>query len=172
MEQIPCIEARRRMFEKTVARTPWKSPATLIRISSILYLGLALGHMSAYPWTSSHDPREIRLVDSMKSIPFQFIGERSSYWSLYFGWGLLVGVLLLTMAIVLWLLSGFVGSEPRKVGASSGLISASSLIGAYLSWRFFFVPPFMFYVAIFILLTAAAIRLLRSRDTATHVVGA
>lgn len=160
------------MFEKKANGTPWHSPTGLIRISSILYVGLTMGHMSAYPWRSTHDPREVGLVDSMKSFPFEFMGERSSYWSLYFGWGLLVGVLLLTIAIVLWSSSALARTEPRSVGAISGIISATSLIGAYLSLRFFFVPPFIFYLVICVLLTAATVRLLKPRNARTQERGA
>jgi len=31
----------------------------------------------------------------MKSVELEFMGERSAYWRLYFGWGLLIGVVLL-----------------------------------------------------------------------------
>src|ERR1700675_1664314 len=79
------------------------SPVVLIRLSSILVGFLMAGHTSAYPWTSTHGLQETQLVDSMKSVEFQFLGERSTYWSLYFVWGLLVSGLLLTLAIVLWL---------------------------------------------------------------------
>jgi hypothetical protein len=156
------------MFEKKARGTPWLSPAGLIRISSILYVGLTIGHMSAYPWTFSHDPRGIGLLDSMKSIPFEFMGERSSFWNIYFGWGLLVASLMLTIAIVLWFSSALARTEPRSVGAISGIISATSLIGAYLSLRFFFVPPFIFYLVICVLLTAATVRLLKPRNTRTQ----
>jgi hypothetical protein len=60
-------------------------PVVLIRVSSILAFLLMAGHMSAYPWTSTHGLQETQLVDSMKSAEFEFFGERSAYWSLYFG---------------------------------------------------------------------------------------
>jgi len=50
-----------------------------------------------------HVARQVSLVDNMRNIPFEFMGERSTYWNLYFGRGLLLGVLLLTLAITLWL---------------------------------------------------------------------
>ena len=81
------------------------SPVVLIRLSSILVVLLMVGHTSAYPWTSTHGLKETQLVDLMKSGEFEFMGERSTYWSLYFGWGLLISVLLLTLAIILWFLS-------------------------------------------------------------------
>src|SRR5215831_6327706 len=113
------------------------SPVVLIRLSSILLVVLMAGHLSAYPFTSTHGLQEPQLVDSMKSVEFEFLGERSTYWSLYFGWGLLICVLLLTLAIILWLLADLARLAPRRLGVITGIISASCLVGAYLSFRFF-----------------------------------
>jgi len=139
------------------------SPIVLIRLSSILVFLLMVGHMSAYPWASTHDQQETQLVASMKTLDFVFMGERSTYWSLYFGWGLLVAVLLLTLAIILWLLSDIARLAPRRLGVIIGIIAATCLVGAYLSFRFFFIPPFLLYLAICIILLMAAVQLLRQR---------
>ena len=135
------------------------SPVVLLRLSSVLVVLLMVGHMSAYPW-STHGLQETQLVDSMKSLNFEFMGERSSYWSLYFGWGLWMGVSLLTLAIILWLLADLTRFAPRSVGVITGVISASCLIGAYLSLRFFYIPPFLFYSVICVILLTAAVQLL------------
>ena len=137
------------------------SPVVLIRISAILFVILTIGHTSAYPWTSDRVLLEKHLVTSMKSVDLVFVGERSSYWSLYFGWGLYVAVLLLTLTIILWFLSDLAHLAPRRVGVITGIISATSLAGAYLSLRFFYVPPFLLLSATFVTLLWAAIRLLR-----------
>ena len=142
------------------------SPLILIRLSAILFVGLMVGHMSAYPWTN-HGLQEIQLVDSMKSLNFEFMGERSSYWSLYFGWGLWMGVSLLTLAIILWLVSDLARLAPRRVGVITGVISASCLIGAYLSFRFFYIPPLLFYLAICLILLTATVQLLRRQTKFT-----
>ena len=142
----------------------WRSPVVLIRLSSILFVGLMIGHMSAYPWTSTHVLRETELVKLMKDIPFEFMGESSTYWNLYFGWGLLVGVLLLSSAIILWLLSDLAHIGSRNVGAISGIVSAASLVAAYLSFRFFYIPPFLFFSLISVILAAAAVQLLRRQN--------
>jgi hypothetical protein len=138
------------------------SPVGLLRLSSILFVGLMIGHMSAYPW-STHGLQETKLVDSMKTLQFEFMGERSSYWSLYFGWGLWMGVSLLTLAIILWLLSDLTRLAPRRVGVITGVISASCLIGAYLSLRFWYIPPFLFYSVICVMLLTATVQLLRQQ---------
>jgi hypothetical protein len=139
------------------------SPVILIRVSSILAFLLMAGHMSAYPWTSTHGLQETQLVDSMKSVEFEFFGERSAYWSLYFGWGLLVGVLLLTLAIILWLLSDLARVAPRHLGVITGIISVSCLVGAYLSFRFFYIPPILFFSAICLVSLIATVQLLRQQ---------
>jgi hypothetical protein len=125
------------------------------------------GHTSAYPWTSTHGLQEIQLVDSMRSVEFEFMGEHSSYWSLYFGWGLLISVLLLTLAIILWLLSGLVRLAPRDLGVIIGIISASCLVGACLSFRFFYLPPFLFFSAICVFLLTTAVQLLKQQTMFT-----
>lgn len=134
----------------------------MMRLSCLLFFFLMFGHMSGYPWSSVKSPQETRLIDSMKSIDFYFMGERSTYWSLYFGWGLLVGVLLFTMAAMLWLLSDIARLAPRRVGVMAGLFSATCWIGAYLSFRFFYVPPLLCFAANGAVLLAAAVRLLNA----------
>jgi len=136
------------------------SPVGLIRVSSVLTVLLAIGHTSVYPWNSADNARELQLASSMKSVDFNFMGEHSTYWNLYFGWGLLIAVLLLTMAIVLWLLADMTPSAPRRLGAIIGIISANCLVGAVLSFRYFYVPPCLFYSAIFLILFAASAQLL------------
>ena len=141
------------------------SPVALMRLSSILVLFLTAGHLSAYPWTSAHELQETQLVGSMKSVAFEFLGERSTYWNLYFGWGLLISVMLLTLAVTLWQLSALAQLAPRPLSVIAGIISASCLIGAYLSIRFFYLPPFLSYLAICALLLRAALQLSRRRTT-------
>jgi len=125
------------------------SPEVLIRIISILFVILTIGHTSGYPWTTDQDLKEKQLVASMKFVNLVFVGERSSYWSLYFGWGLYVAVLLLTLTIILWFLSDVARLAPCRVGIMIRIISASCLAGAYLSFRFFYIPPFLLLSASF-----------------------
>ena len=152
------------MAESKSISKRWRSPVVLIRFSSILFVGLMIGHTSAYPWTSAHDPRETKLIELMKDIPFEFMRERSTYWNLYFGWGLLIGVLLLTLAVILWILSNLAHIGSRGVGAICVIVSATSLVGAYLSFRFFYIPPFLFFSVICVILTTAAVQLLRRQN--------
>lgn len=142
----------------------WSSPVVLIRLSSILYVATMLGHLYGYPWTSAHNPRETKLVELMKEVPFVFFGESSSYWNLYLGWALWVAVFLLAFGVILWILSDLAHLGSRGVGALCGLISATSLIAAYLCFRFFYIPPSLMLSAIFVLLTTATVQLWRRQN--------
>ena len=137
------------------------SPVVLIRISAVLFFLLMIGHMSAYPWSSTHGSQETQLVDAMKSIAFVFFGENSTYWNLYFGWGLLVGILLITLAIILWILSDLAIIAPRRLGVVAGIVSVSCMIGAYISFQFFYVLPVLFFAAICAVLLTASFQLLK-----------
>jgi hypothetical protein len=95
--------------------------------------------------------------------PYVFFGERTTYWGLYFGWGLLVPVLLLALAVILWILSGLAHLGPRSMGTICAVLSAASLVAASISVRFFFTPPFLTYSTICILLMTAAVQLLRQQ---------
>jgi hypothetical protein len=147
------------------------SPVGLIRLSSVLTVLLAVGHMSAYPWNSAGNAQEVQLVGLMKSVDFTFMGERSTYWNLYFGWGLLVAVLLITMALVLWLLADLAPLAPRRLGTIIGVLSVNSLMGAVLAFHYFYVPPCLFYSVIFVLLLAASARLLGAKSRSSTRAG-
>src|SRR5215469_9481068 len=142
----------------------WISPANLIRIGSVLIVGLMIGHVSAYPWTSIKAPQETQLTTLMKSVPFEFMGQRSTYWNLYFGWSVLVAVLLLALAGILWILPDFATLRPRSAGAISAIVAIASLFGAYLSFRFFYIPPFVLFSIICATLTGATTQLVRQRN--------
>jgi hypothetical protein len=136
------------------------SPVTLVRFSSILMVGLFLGHMSAYPWTSADDLQEKQLAGAMKGLDFIFMGQHQTYWNLYFGWGLLVGVFLLAMAIMLWVLASIARIDARRAATITGLVSAVCLIGFYISFRFFYLPPTIFFAVNAALLLGATVQLL------------
>src|SRR3954471_1792497 len=106
-------------------RALFGSPTALIRLSSILFVGLMIGHMSAYPWTSIQVPRDARLVESMKAIDFVFLREHTTYWNLYFGFGILIAIQLLAFAMMLWLLSDLARLAPRRLGTITGSIAAT-----------------------------------------------
>jgi len=141
----------------------FRSPVVLIRISSILVVLETVGHMTGYPWTSNRVPEEAQLVHSMKAVDFLFFGERSTYWNLYTGWGLFIAVLLLTLAIMLWMLSNFTRLAPKQAGGITGIISTSLMACAYLSFRFFYLPSSLLLSVTFVILLVATVRLMTEK---------
>lgn len=143
----------------------WHAAVALIRFSSILFFLTMLGHAWGYPWrATTQDPREAELVQSMRDTAFVFLGEHSTYWNLYFGWGLWVAVSLLAGAGVLWVLSDLARVGSRSVAAIAGVFGATSFLFAALSIRFFFKPPFLTLLLAGIMLLIAAVQLLRRSD--------
>ena len=139
----------------------FSSPVALVRISSVLVALETFGHMTGYPWTSSHVLQETQLVHSMKAVDYLFFGERSSYWNLYSGWGLFIFVLLLTLAIILWFLSNLAPLAPRQIGVITGIISTALLACVYLSFRFFYLPSSLLLSVTCLILLTAGVQLLR-----------
>jgi hypothetical protein len=140
------------------------SPTLLMRICSILFFGLMIGHMYGYPWASSYLPQEVQLVGLMKTTDFVFAGEHQTYWGLYYGWGILIGVLLLMTAIILWLVSDLAQLAPRRVAIITGVVSLVSLIGCCISFRFFYIPPAVCFAVLAVVLLAATVQLLKKEN--------
>ena len=101
----------------------------------------------------------------MHSIPFVFLGEPSTYWNLYYGWGLLVAVLTLTLAIILWTTSALARRDQRTAGAICAIIAVDSLASAYISFSYFYVPPSIVYSVVSVILSVATVQLLRPGKT-------
>jgi hypothetical protein len=130
-------------------------PSLLYRISSILMLLFAAGHTFGF---QQGDPQwgVESLVHSMKTIHFNANGSDRTYWDFFVGFGFFVTVLMVFAAIVAWQF----GSLPpqalaaMRVGAW-GFVVCFAGVG-YLSWRYFFVIPVVFSIAILLCLAAAA----------------
>jgi hypothetical protein len=127
----------------------------LYRTASVLLLLWAAGHTIGF---RQIDPawHVDSLVDSMKSTHFNANGSVRTYWDFFVGFGLFVSVLMVFAAIVAWLL----GSLPAETLARMRLVAWGFVICVgivtWLSWRYFFVIPVVFSVAILLCLTAAA----------------
>jgi hypothetical protein len=129
----------------------------LYRIASILLVLFAIGHTVGFLQV---DPAwgVDSLVQSMKSIHFNINGSERTYWDFFVGFGLFVTALMLLASLIAWQF----GSLPPQTLAAMRL-SAWAFVGcfgvvAYLSWRYFFIIPLVFSIAIFVCLFAAAWR--------------
>ena len=127
----------------------------LYRICSILLLLFAVGHTFGFRQT---DPAWAvdSLVQSMKSIHFNVNGADRTYWDFFVGLGLFVTLLMLFASIIAWQF----GSLPSEILAAMRVgawgFAICFAVVAYLSWRYFFIVPVVFSIAIFLCLAAAA----------------
>lgn len=127
----------------------------LYRISAILLVLFAIGHTLGFRQV---DPKwgVSSLVLSMKSIHFNVNGADRTYWDFFVGFGLFVTVLMLLAAIIAWQF----GSIPVETLAAMRVSAWSFVICfavvAYLSWRYFFLIPVAFSLAILLCLATAA----------------
>ena len=125
------------------------------RIAAILLLLFAVGHTVGF---RQSDPQwgVDALTDSMRSIHFDVQGFNRTYWGFFVGFGLFVTVFLLFAAVLAWQLGGL---PPDSLARLRGIAWALVLCFAavtVLSWRYFFIVPIVFSIAITVCLAAAA----------------
>src|SRR5437764_13837914 len=129
--------------------------STLYRIAAVLLLLFAVGHTLGF---RESDPKwgVDALLGSMRSIHFDVQGFNRSYWDLFEAAGFIVGVLYLFAAILAWQLGGL---PAATLALMRGTVWAFALCFAAItvvSWKYLFVLPIAFSIAITLCLTAAA----------------
>ena len=125
------------------------------RIASVLLLLFALGHTLGF---RQSDPQwgVDTLLASMRSIHFDVQGFNRTYWDLFEAAGFSVGVFYLFAAILAWQLGSL---PPATLALMRGTAWAFALCFAAItvvSWRYLFILPIAFSIAITWCLTAAA----------------
>jgi hypothetical protein len=127
----------------------------LYRISSILLVLFAIGHTLGF---RQIDPKwgVDSLVQSMKSIHFDANGVDRTYWDFFVGFGLFVTVLMLFASIIAWQFGSLPSETLAAMRVSAWGFVVCFAVVAYLSWRYFFMVPVVFSIAIFLCLAVAA----------------
>jgi hypothetical protein len=132
-------------------------PSLLYRIASILLLLFAAGHTLGF---RQIDPKwgVDSLIQSMRSIHFNANGSDRTYWDFFVGFGLFVSVFMVLAAIITWQFGGLPTETLAAMRTSAwGFVVCFGMV-VYLSWRYFFIVPVIFSVAIFLCLAVAAWR--------------
>lgn len=127
----------------------------LYRISSILLLLFAAGHTLGF---RQIDPKwgVDSLVQSMKTIHFNANGSDRTYWDFFAGFGFFVTVLMVFASIVAWQFGSLSAEKLAAMRISVWGFVVCFVVVAYLSWRYFFIVPVVFSIAISLCLAAAA----------------
>jgi hypothetical protein len=125
------------------------------RIAAVLMVLFDAGHTAGYPWS---DPKWGVDLGSMRSTHFNVLGFSRTYWDFYVGFGLFGTVLLLFAALLVWQLSSLPADTLASMRVIAWALPFCFAALSVLSWRYFFLIPFLFSIAITLCLIAAAWR--------------
>src|ERR1700719_2830920 len=127
--------------------------STFYRVAAVLLVLFDVGHTSGFPWS---DPKWGVDLGSMQSTHFHIMGFNRTYWDFYVGFGLFVSVFFLLAVVLAWQLGGL---PPESVARMRGTAWTFALCFAaitVLAWKYFFIIPIVFSIAVTFCLTAAA----------------
>ena len=125
------------------------------RIAAVLLLLFAVGHTLGF---RQSDPAwgVDALLGSMRSIQFEVQGFNRSYWDLFVAAGLSVGVFYLFAAILAWQLGGLPAATLALMRGTAWAFALCFAAITVVSWRYLFILPIVFSIAITLCLTAAS----------------
>jgi hypothetical protein len=92
----------------------------------------------------------------MRSIHFDIQGFDRTYWDLFVAAGFSVGVFYLFAAILAWQLGGLPAATLALMRGTTWAFALSFAAIAVVSWRYLFIIPIAFSIAITVCLTVAA----------------
>jgi len=127
----------------------------LYRIAAVLLLLFAVGHTLGFRQSDSEWGVDA-LLGSMRSIQFDVQGFTRTYWDLFVAAGFSVGVFYLFAAILAWQLSGLPAATLELMRGTAWAFALCFVALTVVSWRYLFILPIAFSVAISLCLIAAA----------------
>jgi hypothetical protein len=92
----------------------------------------------------------------MRSIHFDVQGFHRSYWDLFVAAGFSLGVFYLFAAILAWQLGGLPAATLARMRGTAWTFALCFAAITVVSWRYLFLLPIAFSIAITLCLTAAA----------------
>lgn len=127
---------------------------TIAIVAFLQFLGNGMMFVSARP---THGPREVAVVEAMRSQSFTFGSAPRSYWDMYFGYGLEAAFICLVEAILFWLLAA-ASSGISLVRSVAWLFAIANVAHIVMLVRYFAFPvPMLFDAVVALGLIAAAL---------------
>lgn len=125
------------------------------RIAAVLLLLFAGAHTLGF---RQSDPTwgVDALLNAMRSIHFDMLGVNRTYWDLFVAAGFSVGVFYLFAAVLAWQLGGLPGAALALLRGTAWAFALAFAAITIVSWRYLFIIPVAFSIAITVCLTAAA----------------
>jgi hypothetical protein len=124
------------------------------RIAALLLLLFAAAHSFGFSQT---DASLDAVVGPMRSVEFDVMGSRRTFWDLFLAAGYSVGALYVFAAILAWQLGGAPAETLARMRVSAWAFALCFALLTLLSWRFLFILPVIFAGAITLCLTLAAL---------------
>jgi hypothetical protein len=129
--------------------------STFYRTAAVLLLLFDVGHTLGF---RQSDPKwgVDTLLASMRSIHFDVQGFSRTYWDLFVGAGFNISVFFLFSAVLAWQLGGLPAETLARIRGIAWAFALCFAAVTILSWRYFFILPFVFSLVITVCLIAAA----------------
>jgi hypothetical protein len=93
----------------------------------------------------------------MKAHYFDIHGFNQSYWTMYFGYGLIAILLGLVEIALLWQIVTLARVQPDRVKPIVGLLIVVNLLHAFVCWEYFFPVPIVMDIVVAICLGLALV---------------
>ncbi len=129
-----------------------------LRIAAVVTLLYCAGHTAGMPWTPYTDAEGTSVLDAMKSHHFAAQGFKGAYWDIYFGFGIVISLYMLVLAVALWQVAALAKAEPARVRPVVATFLIAFIINTALAWKYFFVVPVVMSGVIAMCLGAAFVQ--------------
>ena len=93
----------------------------------------------------------------MKSVSFDAMGSKRTYWDFYFGFGVSSSIYLFVQAAVIWFLATIAKTQPTAVRPFLIVLLVAYAANVYVTWRYFFVVPLVLSIVMVACLAFALI---------------
>lgn len=128
----------------------------LLRISCAVSLLFALGHSAGglRKWSPMGDND---VLTAMTTVRFNVMGASRSYMDLYMGFGWSIAIAMILQTALLWNMSTVARTDLAAVRPMVALMALATAASGVIAWRFIFVVPALFSIALLVPLMLALI---------------
>lgn len=125
------------------------------RAAAVLLALFAVSHVLGF---SQGDPEwhADAVVAAMKSVQFDGLGSKLSYWNFFYALGVSVGLFYLFSAVLAWQLGGLSGEAARKMRPVAWAFAATYAAIVAISYLYLFIIPIAMSALITLCLAAGA----------------
>jgi hypothetical protein len=105
-----------------------------------------------------HGAEEIAVIETMKSHHFEIAGSMRSYWDFFFGYGLLVTIVLFFLSVFFWQLASLARTNPAWMRPILIVFCLNFLAMSLVAWKYFFIAPAVVEILIAVSLALAFVK--------------